>query len=179
MNYIIQTERLGLRNWHSSDLEAFVKMGQDTEVMKHFPSLLSPSETEQLMNRFSTHFYEKGYTYFAVDELSTGKFIGFTGLMYQTFESDFTPSVDIGWRFKREAWGKGYATEAAKACLEFGFNKCKLAEIYSHTPVQNKPSEKVMQRIGMEYIKTFLHPKLDKDSPLNPCVLYRSIPHGR
>ena len=78
---------------------------------------------------------EKGYCYFAVDQLNDGSFIGFIGFCYQTYESQFTPSVDIGWRLNKKYWNNGFATEGAKKCLDYGFNKLGLKNIISTTPI--------------------------------------------
>jgi len=172
-NYILKTERLGLRNWKASDIEPFIEMGKDPEVMQYFPSLLSGEESRNLIQKLQNHFILHGYCYFAVDILETSEFIGFTGFMNQTWESKFTPCVDMGWRLKRSAWGKGYATEAAKACLEAALPKFNLKEVYAFTPDKNIPSQKVMQKIGMKYTGDFQHPKLIGDDRFKYCVAYK------
>jgi len=171
--YIIKTERLGLRNWLPSDEAPFIEMGQDPEVMRYFPNTLSKEEVQLSIENFRKHFDAFGYTYFAMDELSTGHFIGFTGLKLQTFESEYTPSVDIGWRLARSAWGKGYATEAAQACMDAAFNRYYLNEVYSYCPDLNEDSEAIMKKIGMEFIGTFTHPKVASDSRLKNCLVYK------
>ena len=110
---------------------------------------------------------------YAVEKRSTNEFIGYTGFMIPDFVSFFSPCVEIGWRIKREEWNKGYATEAAKACLGYGFDKLKFDEVYSFTSILNLPSEKVMQKIGMMKLSEFAHPKLSLDHPLSPHVLYK------
>ena len=173
-NYLIKTERLGLRNWVASDRVPFIAMGQNPEVMRYFPELLTKADSIALINDLKKHYEKYGYTYFAMDELITGEFVGFAGLKYQTFESDFTPSVDIGWRLKRSAWGKGFATEAAKACLDAAFKRFGLNEVYSYCPDLNKASEAIMKKIGMVFVGTLQHPKVAKDSRFKHCVAYRS-----
>ena len=171
--YNIKTERLGLRNWLESDVIPFEAMCQDPEVMRYFPNTLTKKEVQVAVDNFRKHCNDFGYTYFAVDELSTGKFIGFTGLKLQTFKSEYTPSVDIGWRLAKSAWGKGYATEAAQACLDAAFKKFNLNEVYSYCPEINKASEAIMKKIGMERIGTFTHPMVANDSRLKHCLIYR------
>lgn len=100
------------------------------------------------------------------------EFIGFIGFHRPSFEADFTPCIEIGWRLKRDAWGKGYATEGAKACLKYGFTELNFKEVYSFTAKINKPSEKVMKKIGMQYVKEFDHPKLEPNNKLCKHVLY-------
>lgn len=120
--YILKAERLGLRQWKVSDYVPFAKMCADPEVMRYFPTTLSTEESNTLIDSFKQRFEQYGFTYYAVDILTTkeqsAQFIGFAGLLPQTYKSAFTPNVDIGWRLKKSVWGKGYATEAAKACLE-------------------------------------------------------------
>ncbi|MDC7995536.1 GNAT family N-acetyltransferase [Altibacter sp. HG106] len=173
MDYLLKTDRLGLRNWKDSDFPPFIAMGQDPEVMRYFPKLLSTQESEDLIQRFLQHFILHGFTYFAVERLDTSEFIGFTGLMHQNFESDFTPCVDIGWRYKPSAWGYGYATEAARACLNAAYQKFNVTDVYSVAPQQNQASIAVMKRIGMSYDSTFTHPSLFEESSLNPCDVYK------
>ncbi|PKA83808.1 RimJ/RimL family protein N-acetyltransferase [Ulvibacter sp. MAR_2010_11] len=173
-NYIIETERLGLRNWLPSDEKPFIEMCKDQAVMQHFPKPLSNVETITLIQRLQNHFHEHGYCYFAVDELETAEFIGFAGIMNQTWESEFTPCVDIGWRLKKTAWGKGYATEAAKACLEAAFNQFQIKEVLAFTTDTNTASENVMKKIGMEYIGTVQHPMMVGDPRFKHCVVYKS-----
>jgi len=84
---------------------------------------------------------------------------------------------EIGWRLRKEAWGQGYATEGAAACLKHGFQTLGFDEIYSFTADLNVPSRRVMSKIGMQFVKYFDHPRLAKDSPLCKHVLYASI-HG-
>lgn len=170
--YLFRSERLGFRNWHDSDLPLMAAINADPEVMKHFPSTRSLEETATFITRMQQLSGEKGFCYFAVDVLGTGEFIGFTGLAVQTFVTDFTPCTDIGWRLKKEAWGKGYATEGAARCLRYAFDTLQLGQVLSMAPQVNTPSIRVMQKIGMQYVKHFTHPLLDAGSHLQPCVLY-------
>ena len=171
--YTIQTQRLGLRNWQPADFDLFAEMNANEEVMRFFPKTFNREESIAGAKRYMEHLEKYGYTYFAVDKLTDGEFIGFIGLFYQTYESHFTPCTDIGWRLRKMAWGKGYATEGAKACLQFGFAEKGLALIYSVCPKLNIPSEKVMQKIGMQKEGEFDHPKIADGSPLRRCNLYK------
>ncbi len=174
MDYIITSKRLGLRNWSPSDIAPFIEMGKDEAVMQHFPKLLSEEESKDLIKRLQLHFEKHGYCYFAVDLLETSEFIGFTGLVNQTWESEYTPAVDIGWRLKRAAWGKGYATEAAKACLDAAFTKFGLEEVVAFATDTNFASENVMKKIGMKFIGTVQHPSIVDDNRFKHCVVYRA-----
>lgn len=115
---------------------------------------------------------ENGYGLFAVEEKETNEFLGFIGFHRATFEADFTPCIEFGWRLKKAAWGKGFATEGAAGCLQYGFTKLSFTDIYSFTAEVNTPSQNVMRKIGMKYVKDFDHPKLKQDSILKKHVLY-------
>jgi ribosomal-protein-alanine N-acetyltransferase len=171
--YIINTERLGMRRWMDSDLKSFAEMNRDPEVMKYFPRLLSELETVEMVQRIKLHFERNQFGLFAVENKSTREFIGYTGFLIPAFESFFTPCVEIGWRFKKEQRGQGFATEAANACLKYGFEKLKFDQIVSFTSTGNKRSEELMKRIGMRYITDFDHPQIEKNSLLCRHVLYR------
>jgi len=93
--------------------------------------------------------------------------------MVTTFGSFFTPCVEIGWRIKKEDWGNGYATEAAKACLNYGFKILQFDKVYSFTSTINLRSEKVMQEIGMVKAGEFDHPDIPPDNPLCRHMLYK------
>ena len=176
MPYTIQTERLGLRNWKASDLKAMTALNQDPKVMQYFPSMPDEAQTLAYIKRMQTQFAKTSYCYFAAEILATQEFIGFIGLMYQDYEAAFTPCVDIGWRLKQSAWGKGYATEGAKACLAYAFNPLKIETIYSVAPIINTPSISVMKKIGMSLSSTFKHPKLGGFPNLETCALYTIHP---
>ena len=169
---ILSTARLKLRRWVDSDVEPFVQMNQDPEVMRYFPRPNTAEETMAFITRINTFFDEHGYGLFALELKATGEFIGYTGFAKPRFESWFTPCVEIGWRLKRDAWGQGYATEAARACLDYGFSQLGMQKIYSWTALSNTPSERVMQKIGMERVGEFDHPMIEAGHPLQRHVLY-------
>ena len=115
MATIISTVRLNLRTWVESDINSLVKINKDEDVMRFFPSIMSEDESISFYNRIKKHFSDYGYGLFVVEEKDSNTFLGYAGFMMAQFESTFTPCVEIGWRFNKEYWGKGYATEAAKA----------------------------------------------------------------
>lgn len=172
-NPSITTERLILRKWCDADIEPFVQMNSDARVMKYFPALMSRDQTLQAVERIKKHFDDYGYGWFAVDLKSTGEFIGFIGFSHPRFESYFTPCIEIGWRLKAEHWGKGLATEGAKACLQYGFEILNFDKVYSFTAEPNFPSVKVMKKIGMKPGGEFNHPMLHHDSWLCKHLLYK------
>ncbi len=172
---IIQTERLILRQWCDQDLEPFAVMNADPRVMEFFPSTLSKKESNDLAKRIADKITEQSWGLWAVSIPHIADFIGFIGLAKPTFEAHFTPVVEIGWRLAFDYWGKGYATEGAKAVLKYGFQKLLLNEIVSFTAVQNTRSRKIMENIGLhhELKDDFDHPKLPEGHPLRRHVLYR------
>ncbi|CAA0177618.1 GNAT family N-acetyltransferase [Tenacibaculum maritimum] len=170
--YLFKSERLGFRKWKESDLSEFTKINADLDVMEHFPKLLTKKETADFIKRANNQYNKNGCCYFAIEILKSGEFIGFIGLALQNYKTDFTPAIDIGWRLKKSAWGKGFATEGAGRCIEFGFQKLNLKNIISFCTEKNKNSENVMKKIGMKKIGTFNHPKLNKYPKYEKCICY-------
>lgn len=167
-----ETARLRLRDWEEGDLAPFCRLNADEQVMRYFPKTLSAEETALLYTTIKAEFAENGFGFYAVEVKENQEFIGFIGFHRPAFEAEFTPCIEIGWRLKKEAWGKGYATEGAAACLKYGFNVLGFDEVYSFTAVINTPSKKVMTKLGMSFIQTFPHPKVDESSPLKEHVLF-------
>lgn len=171
--YIFKSERLGFRNWNLTDIEKMQEINSDEKVMEFFPNIPTIEQTIEFVERMQKQFENNGFCYFAVDKLEDNEFIGFIGLSEQTYEADFTPCVDIGWRIKSSEWNKGYATEGAKKCLEYALNDLKLENIYSIAPKINKKSEHIMIKIGMKKQYEFEHSLLEKFEQLKTCVLYK------
>lgn len=173
MEYIITTERLGLREWTNADFIPFAEMNKDSDIMEYFPSVLTSDETAAMIKRINLHFKKHGFGLFALEKLTAKEFIGFTGFMIPSFKSFFTPCIEIGWRIKKSEWNKGYATEAAKACLQYGFETLHFKTVYSFTSRINLRSEKVMKHIGMIKEGEFDHPAININHPLCRHVLYK------
>lgn len=171
----IQTQRLKLRRWRTTDLKPFAALNADPTVMEHFPSVMTGADTARMIARIEEHFQEHGYGLWAVERRASGALVGFTGLSVPNFKAAFMPAVEVGWRFSKEHWGNGYATEAARAALGFGFEQARLDEIVSFTTPANVRSTAVMERIGMTHDASgdFDHPSIATDSPLRRHVLYR------
>lgn len=170
--YIFKSKRLGFRNWTKDDVTELSKINADLEVMKYFPKPLTEKETSGLINRLKNQYIKNGYSYFATEILNSGELIGFIGLAFQDYKTDFTPAVDIGWRLKKTAWGKGYATEGAKKCLQIAFNELNLDSIISTCTEENSTSENVMRKIGMKKVREFNHPKLKEYPEYERCICY-------
>jgi len=168
----IETARLRLRDWEEADLAPFRQLNADAQVMRYFPKILTDEETNAFAAVIRQEFAAYGFGLYAVETKTGREFIGFIGFHRATFAADFTPCVEIGWRLQRSAWGQGYATEGAKACLEYGFTHLDFTKVYSFTAKINKPSERVMQKIGLTFGQEFDHPRVDPGSPLCRHVLY-------
>lgn len=147
---IIETDRLILRTWESKDSEEYYRIKQDPKVIEFVLGSLTMQEVKDFMNVMNEQFEKLKFTVFAAEEKSTGKLIGFIGLNQPKWESHFAPCVEIGWRLGSQYWNQGYATEGAKAVLEYGFNQCGLTEIVSFTVPGNIKSIRVMEKIGMK-----------------------------
>jgi ribosomal-protein-alanine N-acetyltransferase len=171
----LKTERLRLRAWRPEDLEPFAELNADPRVMEFFPAPLDRAESDALAQRIGEHFAKHGFGLWAVEVVGGSSFVGYVGLIVPTFEAHFTPCVEIGWRLACEHWGHGYATEAARAVLEFAFRQEELDEVVSMTVPANRRSRGVMQRLGMtrDGADDFQHPKLPEGHPLRYHVLYR------
>ncbi len=169
------TERLILRQWKTSDLDPFAAMCANPSLMQYYPSTLNRSQVEQFLIRIQTHFEQHGFGLWALENRQSHAFIGYAGLMVPRFTASFTPCVEIGWRIDESQWNKGFATEAALKALEIGFKRHGLDEILSFTVPSNRPSRRVMEKIGMTYDAKdeFEHPSIVDGHPLKRHVLYR------
>lgn len=169
----LRTDRLLLRGWRESDLAPWAAMNADPEVRRYFPGVLTQEESDASVARFQRDLQTRGWGWWAVEVRETGEFVGFTGLDPVEDELPVT-GVEAGWRLARSAWGRGYATEAGRAVLEFGFDSLDLPEIVAITTATNLPSQAVMRRLGMtrDPADDFDDPTVPP-GPLRPSVVYR------
>jgi len=172
---VLQTARLLLRPWRDSDLEPFAALNSDPVVMEHMPTMLDRSASDALVARIRTHFDQHGFGLWAIEVPGIADFVGYVGLLVPRFTAAFTPCVEVGWRLAREHWGRGYATEGARAAVSFGFLSAGLDEIVSFTVPANTRSIAVMERLGMTHDPSddFDHPSLPAGHRLSRHVLYR------
>ncbi|MBL8922142.1 MAG: GNAT family N-acetyltransferase [Myxococcaceae bacterium] len=170
----LRTERLLLRDWRDDDLPAFQRLNLDREVRRYFPAVLTPYESDAFAKTIREGLARDGWGLWAVEVLGGAPFIGFVGLARPTFEP-FTNSVELGYRLARDAWGRGYATEAAIAAAAFAFTSLGLTELLAFTATTNGPSRRVMEKVGMRHdpASDFLHPRVPDGHPLQPHVCYR------
>ena len=170
----LRTERLRLRQWRASDLDAWAAMNADPEVREFFDKTLTREQSHASMRRFQTAIERRGWGFWAVEVIDTATFVGFTGLDPVDEGLPFR-GVEIGWRLARPAWGNGYATEAARACLDYAFDKLGLPEILAVAAAGNVRSHAVMRRLGMVHDPAgdFEDPTEPVGSPQRAAVLYR------
>lgn len=174
MTTLIETKRLILRTWKKEDAKPYFQINQDQKVTEFLRGPLTRQEVNDFILRANCHYDKHGYTLWAVELKQTGELIGFIGLNYTDWEAHFTPAVEIGWRLGSPYWGKGYATEGAKAALDYGFKQCRLQKIVSFTVPANLRSIRVMEKIGLkrDLNGDFAHPQLPACHPLSQHVLY-------
>jgi RimJ/RimL family protein N-acetyltransferase len=148
--------------------------------MEHFVAPLDRAASDAFVDRIEERRDERGYSLWAIEVADgraplAGRFIGFVGLWDATFAAHFTPTVEVGWRLAAEAWGNGYATEAATASVVDGFARVGLPEILSFTAAVNLGSRAVMERIGLvrDPAGDFDHPAVPLGHPTRRHVLYR------
>ena len=175
----LRTDRLLLRRWVGADRGAFAGLNADPRVMQYLPSCLDRRESDALVDRIEGHFDQHGFGLWALEIPGVVPFAGFVGLSIPAFHAPFTPCVEVGWRLGFEYWGCGYASEAARRVLAFGFDELGLGEIVSFTVSTNQRSRRVMERIGMRHDprEDFDHPQVSGN--LQRHVLYRITAPGR
>lgn len=179
MTIIIETERLYLRTWHPLDAKPYFDINQDPKVIEFLGGSLTIEQINQFIPAVNLHQEKLGFTLWAAELKLTKDLIGYIGLnhtdFFEPYGAPFSPAVEVGWRLGSQYWGNGYATEGAKAALDFGFNTVGLDEIVSFTVPMNQRSLRVMEKIGLQrdLEGDFRHPKLALDHPLSQHVLYR------
>ncbi len=169
------TSRLILRSWMDSDRLPFAEMSGDADVMEYLRPLATREASDAWIDFEINHQASHGFCLWAVESRASGLFMGAVGLLRIGFEARFTPAVEIGWRLARPFWGQGFAVEAARASLQFGFDQVRLTEIVAYANIRNGRSRQVMAKLGMSHdsAEDFDHPRLPEGDPLRRQVLYR------
>jgi RimJ/RimL family protein N-acetyltransferase len=169
---VVRTARLDLQPVSRADLDDAVRLGTDERVMKYFAGAMSPEACEAWHARQLSHWERHGFGRYKVT--CDGIFVGYVGLLRDDFDAGIVPGVEVAWRLVFDAWGKGYATEAARAVVSDGFER-GLDAIVAVTATNNARSRRVMDRLGMTWspAETFEYPRLPAGHPLREHVVYR------
>ena len=173
------TDRLLLRPFADGDLAPFAALNADADVRRYYPTRLTREDSDRLGETLRQKMAERGWGTWVVQSGESG-FCGVVGLSSPDYDTPFTPCVEIGWTLARDYWGRGYATEAARAVLRFAITELGLDEVVSFTTHANQRSRAVMQRLGMtrDFRGDFDHPLVPLGHPYRPHVLYR-LPRAR
>ena len=171
----LATDRMILRRWVPEDRVPFARMNADPRVMEFLPAVLTRDASDELITRIERGFEQRGFGLYAAELRESHTFAGFVGLSLPNFEAPFMPAIEIGWRLAAEHWGKGLATEGARAVIRFAFEVLRLPEIVSFTVPENMRSRRVMEKLGMTHNADddFAHPTLPPSHKLSRHVLYR------
>lgn len=167
---LIETERLTLRMLTADDLDAVYVLFNDNDVQKH----LSPANRrtrEQLkvtLGKLTLYWKERGFGIWCICLKDSKKVIGYCGFQYL----DKTPQVEILFGFLKDYWGNGFATEAANACLRFGFEEAHCSKIFATTLPENIASQSVLEKIGMLFIKRAKYYQMDSIIFMVSCDQY-------
>lgn len=170
----IRTPRLFLRQWREADRQPCAAINADPDVMRFFPSTQTAESSSRSVDTWAEEIEQRGWSNWAVEVTESGRFAGFIGLTVPRRALPFMPCVEVGYRLAKEHWGHGFASEGARAALDFAFERLHLQEVVSFTALLNLPSQAVMKRIGMlDANEDFDHPAVPQASPLKRHCLYR------
>ena len=169
---MIETARLLLRNWREEDFGPFVEATNTPAVMRWLGGVHDPDHLrDRLRSRFMGWQEECGFTFWALERKADGALIGFCGLKIADDEgSPVEGEYEVGWRLCEDAWGRGYAKEAAIASLDFAFGQLGAERVVALTVTGNEGSWGLMERLGMTR-----RPDLDYDGPdwaETPVIVY-------
>jgi RimJ/RimL family protein N-acetyltransferase len=175
----LTSQRMTLRSWTTADRQPFAEMSEDPEVMEYLRPLATRAACDAWIDFQVNHELSHGFCMWATELNQSHEFVGAVGLLRVGFVAHFTPAVEIGWRISRKHWGRGLATEAAHAALQFGFQEAQISKIVAHAGVSNTRSHHVMEKLGMVHscADDFDHPRLPENDPLRRQVLYRLSRH--
>lgn len=165
--------RVRLRAWRDSDLAPLAALNADPAAMRHFVAPLTRAESDAFAARMQAHITAHGWGMWPVEEIASATFVGVVGLLHIPWQARFTPAVEIGWRIAPAHQRRGYAREAARMALCFGFQQLKLPEIVAFTIAANAPSLRLMESLGMVADGDFDHPRLPEGHAKRPHLLYR------
>jgi RimJ/RimL family protein N-acetyltransferase len=172
---VIETQRLRLRAWIDADIEPWAQMNWDPRVMEFFPHRIAPEYSREQAARVRAELERNGYGWFVLERKAEPGFAGVIVIDDIHWDTPFQPRREIGWRLPVYAWGRGFATEAAGAALEYAFDTLAWPEIVAMTSRLNLRSIRVMEKLGMvrDADCDFEHPRIPEGHPIRPHVLYR------
>ena len=172
-DFRLESERLVLRSWREEDLAPFHAICADRQVMATLGPVLDRAQTAALIERLRALEALDGHTFWALERREDARFIGLCGVIRGT-EGPVTGKAEIGWRLASDCWGHGYASEAARAAVDWLFANLEDDAAWAITHTGNTRSRAVMERLGMHYHpdRDFPHPKLAAGDPLRPHVVY-------
>ena len=164
-----------LRPFTEADREPFFELHTHPSVVELLGSSSTRAESDAMIDRFSAEMTKEGWGFWALGVAGGAPFVGMAGLHRMSPVMPIAPGIEIGWRLHPDHWSHGYATEAARASLDYGFGPGRLSEIVAFTTTVNARSQAVMERIGTarDPAGDFDHPLLPEGSPLRRHVLYR------
>jgi RimJ/RimL family protein N-acetyltransferase len=162
----LETPRLTLRRWQETDRAAFAEMNADPVIMHYFEAPMTREQSDEAIDRYLAAFDRDGFSFFAATLRATGTLAGTIGLqiMRDAVPDLPQPAIEIGWRLAQSAQGNGYATEGARAIVDYAFNQLGLNEVVAITALPNRASRRVMEKLGMTH-----RPELDFDHPRVPA----------
>lgn len=168
----ITTPRVLLRPWEAGDLAPYAKVCADREVMKFIAdgAPMSLEMTRLEIEKTNASWRKWHYGAFAVECRTSGAFLGSVGFARHDFFPGVSPCVEIGWRLTRRAWGKGVATEAARAALDWGQNHRRLAKVFCFCQADNRASRRIAAKIGCEQVDRVVAPNYQRD-----VIVYRTV----
>lgn len=153
MRIIIETERLYLRELERDDRMELAKILSDPESMAYYPAPFSREKVEKWIDWSRDNYREYGHGLWAVILKEGRVFLGDCGITYQDIDGERLP--ELGYHIRKEFWNRGYATEAARACMDYAFETLKYGELYTYTKFDNRPSARVAEKNGMIFVKYF------------------------
>jgi len=173
---VLLTDRLMLRPFWDDDFARFAAINADPEVMEFFPKPLTRDESDAFIARIMVHFAREGFGFWAVEAPGgVCPLVGMVGVQRVPADLPCAPAVELSWRLGRAWWGRGYATEAARAAIADAASRCGLRDFVAFTAASNARSRAVMERLGMtrDPAEDFDHPRVPEGHGLRRHVLYR------
>lgn len=161
MKNIIETKRLILREFIPGDIKLLVEIFSDNETMIYYPHPFSMKEVKKWIEWNIKSYQKYKHGLWAVILKENNILIGDCGITMQNIEGQDLP--EIGYHINKKYWNMGYASEAASACIEYGFYNCNYTSLYSYTDIRNVPSRKVAEKIGMTFQKIFKKKVMGED----------------